>query len=237
MNKTLRQRGYTLIELLVAVTLIAMVLAMVYGSYIATTDSAQACTSRIALSEEGRETVEQIARHIRCSYASHSDNQQDDRPRPGHTQVVPEREVSYFVGNGRAAKGEILNFVTTSGMFQDEGSKDGLFRVVYRFDRRAGELAVSLTDFVGTAEKAEKRDWRVIADRIKSVELEFFDGEKWLKRWDYQDRKGLPRAARIRICGENKSLQRYDYSTVAYVSCRAYTHSTQTETSASTKKQ
>ena len=237
MSTRTQHRGFTLIELLVAVALIATVLSMVYGSYAVTTRSARACKSRIALSEQGRETLEQIARHIRCSYAgSDSDRTEDSPARSDQPETVPETNISYFDGNAHAPNGEILSFVSTSGLREEKEAKDGLFKVVYRFDKRKRELALSLARFVGTAEGTGKRDWRVIADQVKSVDLEFFDGEKWLDRWDFKDKKALPRAVRIELGGENESLQRYDYSTVAYVSCRDYQSEERTQTLVSVEK-
>ena len=238
MNNRLRQHGFTLVELLVAIALIAMVLSMAYGSYIATTRSAQACKSRIALAEKGRKTLEQIARHIRCSYVgSVSDVTENEKTGSVQTEVGPETTVSYFSGDARALNGEILCLVTTSGLAEEKGATDGLFEVVYKFDKRTSELALSLARFVGVAREAEKRNWRVIADQIESIDLAFFDGEKWLKRWDFEDKNGLPRAVRIEIGGENESFQRYDYSTVAYVSCRDYRPVTRIETLVSVDKQ
>jgi len=237
MSARTQQRGFTLIELLVAVALIATVLSITYGSYVVTTRSAQSCKSRIALSEQGRVTLERMTRHIRCSYGgSDSDRTEDDQTGSDQTETVVETSVSYFDGNAHAPNGEILSFVSTSGLREEKGAKDGLFKVVYRFDRRRRELALSLSRFVGTAEGTGKRDWRVIADQVKSVDLAFFDGEKWLDRWEFEDKGVLPRAVRIELGGENESLQRYDYSTVAYVSCRDYQSEEQTQTLVSVEK-
>jgi prepilin-type N-terminal cleavage/methylation domain-containing protein len=231
MNNRLQQRGFTLVELLVAVVLIATVLAIAYGSYFAISGSARACSSRMALSEQGRRTLEQIARHVRCSYAgSVFDHTEDVKAGTDQTETDPRGSVSYFNGDTDAPDGEVLRLVTTSGLSGERGATDGLFEVVYRFDRRTSELALSLARFVGTAREAERRDWRVIADEIESIVLAFFDGEQWLGRWDFKDRKELPRAVRVEISGQNERFQRYDYSTVAYVSCRDHRVVTRTET-------
>ena len=237
-NRT-RQQGFTLIEILVAVALISTVLSMVYGTYVTTTRSAQACKTRIVLCREGRTTLEQIARHIRCSYAGSEPEPAAEDVEAGsdRTQVVSVEDVEYFNGNAKAQNGEILHLVTASGLSDEKGLTDGLFDVVYRFNKRTGELALSLARFVGTTDKTAKRQWWPIADRITSVDMEFFDGDKWFKRWDSSDNKGLPRAVRIEISGENESLQRYNYGTVAYVSCRGDRALTQTETLASAEKQ
>jgi len=230
MNNRLQRHGFTLVELLVAVALIAIVLAMAYGSYFAISRSARACSSRIALSEQGRETLEQMARHVRCSYAGSVCDNTEVEAGSDQTETEPGDSVSYFNSNPDAPDGEVLHLVTMSGSSAEKGATDGLFEVVYRFDKRTRELALSLARFVHASGEAETRDWRLIADEIESIDLAFFDGEQWLGRWDFKDKKELPRAVRIEISGENESLQRYDYSTVAYVSCRDYRAVTRTET-------
>lgn len=232
-----RQQAFTLVELLIAMALITTVLSMAYGSYVATTRSAQACKSRIALTRKGRKALEQIARHIRCSYVGSAfDVTENAKTEAGQTQAGSEIAVSYFSGDARAFNGEILRLVTTSGSAEDKSAADGLFEAVYKFDKRTGELTLGLARFVGTPRETGNRDWRVVADQIESIDLAFFNGENWMKRWVFEDEKTLPRAVRIEIGGENESFQRYDYSTVAYVSCRNYRPATQIETVVSVDK-
>lgn len=232
MNSRPRQHGFTLIELLVAIVLIATVLSMAYGSYIATTRSAQACKSRITLSEQGRSTLEQMSRHVRCSYSGSDYDRDRNVPAAGSTgtEIELENSPDYFSGDAHAPNGEILHLVTASGSPGGNGAKDGLFEVVYRLDRRKRELALSQTRFAGESEgTGTARDWQVIAEGVKSVDLAFFDGDKWLPRWEFRDRKGLPRAVRIEITGENESGQRCRHGTVVHVACRNYRTATETE--------
>ena len=237
MNDRLRQHGFTLIELLVAVALISIILSMAYGSYVTTTKSAEACKSRIALSEKGRRTLEHIARHIRCSYAG-AVSDDDENVRNGTDQKVTEikQSINYFNGNARSQNGEILNLVTTCGLSADKAAQEGLFEVCYRFNRRTRQIAISVMRFVGETQKARKKDWQVISDDVESVDLEFFDGEDWSRRWDFTDKKKLPQAVRIGITGCNEKFQRYEYSTVAYISCRDNREVTQIEISVSADK-
>ena len=117
MNNRPQQRGFTLVELLVAVALIATVLAIAYGSYFVISGSARACSSRIALSEQGRRTLEQLARHIRCSYAGSAfDHAEDVEAGSDQTETEPGDGFSYFSGDADAPDGEVLHLVTTNGL-------------------------------------------------------------------------------------------------------------------------
>jgi len=223
MNNRLDKHGFTLIELLVAVALIAAILSMVYGSYFATSKSAQTCKARITVSQQGRKTLEQMARQIRCSYAGTVTDRTETEPVEAgskQTGIILEDSFSYFNGNSVAPRGEILHLVTTNRLFGEKEPADGLFEVTYKFDKRASLLSLSQREFVGTAQKTGEKNWRPIAEGVKSLELTFFDGKKWLRNWDFKEKKILPCAVRIEISCEDENHQQYHYATVAYVSCR-----------------
>ena len=223
MNNRLDKHGFSLVELLVAVALIAAILSMVYGSYFATSKSAQTCKARITVSQQGRKTLEQMARQIRCSYAGTVADRTETEPVEAgskQTGMILEDSISYFNGNSVAPRGEILHLVTTNRLFGEKELADGLFAVTYKFDKRASILSLSQREFVGTAQKTGEKNWRPIAEGVKSLELTFFDGKKWLRSWDFKDKKILPCAVRIEISYEDEDHRQYHYATVANVSCR-----------------
>jgi len=237
MKKKLYKDGFTLVEILVAVALIAAILSMVYGSYFATSKSAQACKARIDMFQQGRKTLEQMAQQIRCSYAS-TDAKHTDSVSSNSFQMkmIPENYINYFNGNSDAPRGEILHLVTTNGFFEEKVPVDGLFDVTYKFDKSTCVLSLSQIGFVGTAKKLEERNYRPIATNIKRLELTFFDGQQWLHSWDFKDKRKLPYAVRIEIGFEDENYQRCDYSTVVNVSCRKNGAQTRTETLVSINK-
>lgn len=197
MNNSSNKDGFTLIEILVAVAIIAVILSMVYGSYFATSKSTQIYKARIALFQQGRKVLGQMARQIRCSHAD------------------------YFNGDPDAQSGEILHLVTTNGIFVDQEPTDGLFKVIYKFDKSKGLLSLSQTRFVGTSEGlVKKREWQPIADNIDGIELTFFDGQKWLNKWEFKDKKKLPCAVKIEISSQDENYQRYHYGTIAHIYCQ-----------------
>lgn len=235
MNNRLNKHGFTLVELLVAVALIASILCMVYGSYFATSRSAQTCKGIIEASEQGRKTLEQMARQIRCSYAPADANYTEAEPVvPGSKQTIQrgmilEENVCYFNGNSASPRGEFLHFVTTNRFLGEKQAADGLFDVTYKFDKRASLLLLSQGEFTGTSQKPGERDWQTVTEGIKSLDLTFFDGDKWLRSWDFKDKKKLPSAVRIEIGCEDENNRRYHYATVADISCQKNRERTRTE--------
>ncbi|OHB84408.1 MAG: hypothetical protein A2Z38_08195 [Planctomycetes bacterium RBG_19FT_COMBO_48_8] len=121
-------------------------------------------------------------------------------------------------------------------MFGQKEPTDGLFEVIYKFDKRANLLSLSQREFVGTAQKTEEINWQPVAEGVKSLELTFFDGKKWLRSWDFKDKKILPCAVRIEMSCEDEDRRLYHYATVAYVSCRKNGERTRTEKLVSVNK-
>ena len=114
-------------------------------------------------------------------------------------------------------------------MLEEKEPAVGLFDVTYKFDKRASILSLSQREFVGTAQKTGEKKWQMIAEGVKSLELKFFDGKKWMQSWDFKDKKILPCAVRIEISCEDEDQRQYNYATVAYVSCRKTGQITRTE--------
>ncbi len=220
MNSKSVKKGFTLIEILVAVAIIVTIVSMVYGSYFATSKSAQACKRRIAMSQEGRELLGRIAQQIRCSYAGSSKKSTPPAVKGSlKKEVTLENTISYFNGNSGEMGGEILYLVTTNGILEEK--TPGLFEVIYKFDKSTGTLFLSQERFVDAPESLiEKRNWQPLAENIESIELAFSDGRQWLQTWDFKEKKALPYAVKINITCQDENQRQYSYGTTAYICCR-----------------
>jgi prepilin-type N-terminal cleavage/methylation domain-containing protein len=219
-NNRSEKSGFTLVEILVAVAIIAAIVSMVYGSYFATSKSAQACSKRIALSQQGRKLLEQMAQQIRCSYAGSI-----KRPTPPagklslKNEETQENIINYFTGGSGVMGGEILNLVTTYGIVEQKSP--GLLKVTYKFDKRTGTLLFSQQSFIDAPDSLfQKKIWQLLAENIESIELAFSDGRQWLNTWDFIENKALPFAVKINITFEDENYQQCQYGTTAYICCR-----------------
>lgn len=208
-------RGFTLIEILVAVTIITTIVSMVYGSYFATAKSADAYKVKMALSSRTRKVMNQMARQVRCSYIG---KPKQDTDLDGKNKIR-QNPIVYFNYEDFSGGG-VLHFVTTHRLFCEEGCSDGLFDVVYKFDKSSGTLYLSQRIFIGTDENYSKdRSWRPILTNVESVELGFFDGQQWSMEWDFSQQRNLPLAVKIGITCRDENLRQSHYSTVANVDC------------------
>ncbi len=220
MNSRSGKSGFTLVEILVAVAIIAAIVSMVYGSYFVTSKSAQACKRRIATSQEARELLDRMAQQIRCCYAGSV-----QKPKPADSkgslkkEETPENIINYFNGDSGEMGGEILCLVTTNSILEEQAP--GLFEVTYKFDKNIGMLFLSQERFVdGSKSFIENRNWQPLAENMDSIELEFSDGQNWLPTWDFKEKKALPYAVKINITCRDENYRQYSFGTAAYICSR-----------------
>lgn len=223
MSGTFAKRGFTLIEIMVAITIIAGIIVMVYGSYSIASKSAKACTSRIALLDETRDALAQMSRQISCSYPGRKETESS----PDKTVFEKEKKTrkklnTLFEGDCDRVNGQILHFVTTTSAFQNQQAVDGLFEVIYKFDKNTGRLFFSETKFLGSSTPLDRnRFWLPIGIDITAVKLAFYDGHKWLEKWDIKQKLSLPCAVKVEITVDHKDCRPYHYTTIASVYCQA----------------
>lgn len=243
------KNGFTLVEILVAMAIIVAIISMVYSSYFATSKSTQAYKSRIALSQQGRKVLGQMARQIRCSYAGTNEDTISSITLTSISQQqreTPENIVSYFDSDQDNPSGEILHLITTSRFLKKQDSTDGLFEIAYKYDKDKGTLFLSQRRFDGVpeivrmayADIMQKRNWQPIASNINCLELAFFDGQQWLKNWNFNDGKRLPYAVKLDITFEDENYRQCHYGTAIYINCRKnQSEKTQAERLVAMKKQ
>jgi prepilin-type N-terminal cleavage/methylation domain-containing protein len=217
MKNSYAKNGFSLVEILVATAIIVIIVSLVYGSYFAASKSTQACKSRLALFQQGRKVLGQMARQIRCSYAIPSMTLTST---PQQKKETPEDAISFFDSDQDSPSGEILHLITTSRFLKNSDLTDGLFEATYKFDKNKGTLFLSQRRFTGATENAmQKRDWQTVTSNVSCLEFAFFDGQQWLKNWNFNDEKRLPYAVKLDITCEDENHRQYRYGTIVDVYC------------------
>jgi len=228
--------GFTLLEVLVAAAIIVTIVSMVYGSYAATSKSTETYKARMAQSQRVRAALQQISRQIRCCFVpeQYKTAEGPEGAADGNSQVLQDADPVFPTGWQTATKGvsdffrsdpgaiggEILRFVTTNAICSGQGQAGGLYEVAYIYDKYTATLLLSERTFVGTSKSVTKTtDRQPLLNNVARIELEFYDGNKWLTRWDLSQSNGLPRAVRIDLTVQDKNHQPLRYSTAVYVSC------------------
>ena len=213
--------GFTLIEILVSVTIIATIVSMVYGSYFATAKSADAYKAMMATSGQTQKVLRWMTQQIRCSYIGKiSEETELAGTDSSRTSKIKKSPIIYFSYEPDSLGSGILHLVTTNKLFCEDGYVNGLVDVAYKFDKNSGTLSLSQRRFVGTPEKyLEDRNWRPLLVNVESVEWDFFDGRQWLTEWDFELKKKIPAAVKIDITSKDENDRKCRYGTIAYVGC------------------
>ena len=173
--------GFTLIEILLAVSLIAMMATLVFGSLYVTTNAIEAARANSANEQIVRSTLRVMTDELSVSEGSQTfpwtgiNSQQDGQP----ADSVAFLTMGQFRGAESAHDTELVRIVYTR-----EGDR------LLRFARKN---LYGLTD-----ESIERVE---LANKVKGFNVRYYDGKGnlWLDEWDGRARPGSPKAILIEL--------------------------------------
>ena len=222
-NTRFNNDGFTLLEILIAMSIVLIIFSVVYGTYFAATSSANRCNANITTTREARSLLAKISRQLRCVYV------------PTHPQPVKRASTATFTADlitdvdeqviFRAGTedrdGIILRMVTTAGIFNDRLSQHGPFQVAYRYDSDQGILFYAQQLIVMQSQSHPQRyEWFPLAENIESIELSFFDGRNWFDHWNHREQnQQLPCAVKIEVIMNNTNSGTCEITTTASPVC------------------
>jgi type II secretion system protein J len=226
MNRRHDNPGFTLIEMLVALAMIATIVSMVYGSYAATSRSMEIYDSRLTCAQRTHLILRLIERQLRCAYqqptepdATPSPEASDNRVRSVQESVrtdetrVPQSRPA-FVGGARKTPGEVLDFITTAGPAGGQNGPQGLARIRYRYDPVLGTLAISCQPHLDTLQRDDLTGpWQTVLQQVVTMDIEFFDGLRWQPQWRSRADQTLPRAVRLTLTVADEKGRHHQYGT------------------------
>lgn len=155
--------GFTLLEIIVAITITVTILAIVYGSYSASLKSMENIRTRIDVYGTARPVLEQMTRDISCAYF----NAEDER--------------TAFVGTA-----ESLDFITLAHRrsSRDERSSDLSEVGFFISEETDAPLLMRRESTYLDEEPLSGGDVSVIADNITSIAFQYYGEEGWTDSWD-----------------------------------------------------
>lgn len=236
MSKKNNNAAFTVIEILVALTIIMAIVSMVYGSYAATTRSIDACNTQLACSERAHLVLRLMARQIRCAYVPPSEPNIVGSASPGPNAAKAQTAVEalthdararmrrspvVFRGNSRDPRGDILSFITTSGLGVGPNAPRGLSHISYQYDQTASVLSISSEDCVDPLhDQRTQGHVQPVLRHVTSIELGFHDGLRWRDEWRLNEAKKLPRAVKVVLVVTDKSGRQHRYATAIPIMCQ-----------------
>lgn len=175
------ENGFTLIEILLAVSLIAMMATLVFGSLYVTTNAMDAARAKSSDEQIVRRTLSLMIDELAVSESRATgpwmgiNDQRDGQP----ADSVAFLTMGQFRGADSAKDTELVRIVYTR-----EGDR------LLRFSRRN---LYSLTD-----ESIEKVE---LANKVKGFNVRYYDGKSqlWLDEWDSRGKPGAPKAVLLEL--------------------------------------
>jgi general secretion pathway protein J len=188
-------RGFTLLEVLVALTLLAIISAALYGTYFSLMRGRDAAQDRMTERRELSTTLDQLRRELSAAYFPPGSGPSAAKDQQG-TQlhfVVEDRD--YF---GKPAS--VLDFTALAPPRSGDLPASDQIRIQYRAVEKDGKLRLMRLE----------KDRYVTADPLpypQFEELEGFlvecstdsGGKQWVKTWDTAINRGLPQLVRVTI--------------------------------------
>jgi type II secretion system protein J len=187
-------RGFTLLEILIAIAILALVVSSLYGAYSGTLNTTEMVESIRDVDQVARLALMQMVDDFKCLYYQKAEG--EDKESPYSFGGVMEAE-----GEG----GEIVAFATTSRLdFDMTFPSQRINRVSYVVEQQPDNeklyrLVRKELPFAGLS--GEGQEILVeIADGVESLSLTYFneDGQQF-SQWDSKAEGLLPRLVHIRL--------------------------------------
>jgi len=167
--------AFTLLEIMVTLSIAVILFGLAYGSYAASLQSVSACRSKIRAADAADKLLRTIGRDLlgTCIPPSMAAGQSD--------------EAEAF-----SAGGSTLSFATATARPNAGAPGAGISLVTYRFDAVRGEL-------IRTCRTAGAEDAQVLGRGVHAAVFDCFDGSAWSKQWDWPRVKSIPAAVRVSV--------------------------------------
>jgi len=180
-----RQAGFTMLEVMVAVTITALLLSTVYGIVSGVSSAKDRLEGDGAAFHEARIIFDRIGREVRSAYVLKNSGS-------SQTTTTP-NTATRFVGGTDDSNRPYLEFSSTATSWQ--GGKGGIALIRYRLiedpEKNDGSL-VLMRNETPLYEPDEENEYRLSTD-IDSLTFRFYDGQTWQDEWT----TGLPKIVEV----------------------------------------
>jgi type II secretion system protein J len=217
--------AFTLIEILIAMSIAGLILSAVYGGYRATTLSISHCKPKSILEQQARLFLFRLTSELRCCYAGSSDQPdrnllQNTTGKEVHNSISQQESHKMFSGEKVSAGKIFLQFVTTSFAQSSYQNMGGLAIVSYKLDDSGKVLLRNVRKYTEIDEDDDKDyQWFPVLSNIKTLSCEFLKEKKWQKDWQLKDIRILPESVRISLVLQDDEAGSVSFASCAYIMC------------------
>jgi len=180
---TSSNRGFTLIEILIAVVLLGILSAALYGSYFTVLSARERASEGMEARRELGSTLDLIRRE----FAAAKFDRTDKRLR----FIVEDRD-----NFGKPASSlELTTLIPSSGQGRKES---GISAVRYRLEEKDKRFILTRREQDIFFESADAKGYPQM-ERISDFLVECYDGSKWVRSWDTALNNALPKMLRVTV--------------------------------------
>ena len=172
-RENIPERGFTLIEILIVLSIIAMMTLFLYETFISTSRVTEKINQERENYREIRLTIDQLTRELLSAYQSYS------------SMTTPLLFTGVH-GTGEDGANDTLSFFTMSHLHLIENQPEAdLTKVQYNLlkppEARWYQLQhVEYPHFLSNG----PAETEILIDQVKEMSFQYFDGVKWLPEWN-----------------------------------------------------
>ncbi len=174
-----RDGGFTVMEILIAITLGAVILASVYGSYHMVVKTTANYNQVSDIYQTGRIVLDTMAREISGAY----------QPLFAAKGEMFVGEDEWYAGRER----DTLRMITTTSLQRGE-TQVGYDSYEISYYLGAGEqgglLLMQTAPYFSLEEPFEEGEEIVLAENVRGLNFEYYDGMEWVKSWKWEEPAG-----------------------------------------------
>jgi type II secretion system protein J len=185
------RRGFTLVELMLAILILAIMMSIIYGLVVSTVSAARRVEEITASSEIGPAILTRVRSDLQAAFIPKDGEFFVGSKRPGGG--ADRDRIDFISGEmayGSDIEGEDARFhsINEVGYQVLENRKDPNVGVLYRRE-----------DYFIDAEPLKGGRLTEVYDRVRSFSLRYYDGEAWRPDWNNKAQKGLPKAVEVEV--------------------------------------
>ena len=178
-----RNSGFTLLEVLIAVSLLAILTAALYGSYFGVIRARESASNGMEARRELGATLDLIRREVSSALF----NRTDKRLR----FVVEDRD-------NFGSPSSTLELTTLAPPDVNSRRESGIAAVTYRLAEKGKVLTLRRQERDLFSEEGTSPAYPQM-EQISSFLVECYDGSKWIKSWDTAINGTLPKSVRVTV--------------------------------------
>ncbi len=180
--KKSRIGGFTLLEVLISISILAVVLTALYNTFFLSHKALAAMDGTLVKLQESRAFVDILKREIESAY------------------YFPDNKYSVFIMDDRDFNGRQASRLTVTSL---SPSMDGMAKITYNTEERDGRLIVTkeiMSAFSQPNPSQPSASYKAdMLEDIESFAVEVNYGSNWVKTWDSTLTKYVPDEVRISV--------------------------------------